>query len=41
MARPAAATVDVSALIDRRITPFQLGVFVTCFLIALIDGTDS
>ncbi len=40
MARPAAA-VDVSALIDRRITPFQLGVFVTCFLIALIDGTDS
>ncbi|HUB96832.1 MAG TPA: MFS transporter [Stellaceae bacterium] len=33
--------VDVSALVDRRITPFQLGVFAICFLIALFDGFDS
>ena len=35
------SVVDVSALIDRRITPFQLGIFVICFLIAAIDGVDS
>jgi AAHS family 4-hydroxybenzoate transporter-like MFS transporter len=37
----AGTTVDVGALIDRRISPFQFGVLVTCFLIALIDGVDS
>jgi AAHS family 4-hydroxybenzoate transporter-like MFS transporter len=39
MASP--TVVDVSALIDRRMTPFQLGIFATCFLIALLDGVDS
>jgi AAHS family 4-hydroxybenzoate transporter-like MFS transporter len=28
-------------LIDRRITPFQFGILLTCFLIALLDGVDS
>lgn len=37
----AGTAVDVGALIDRRISPFQLGILVTCFLIALIDGVDS
>ena len=40
MARSSAA-VDVSALIDRRITPYQLSIFVVCFLIALADGMES
>jgi MFS transporter, AAHS family, 4-hydroxybenzoate transporter len=33
--------VNVSALIDRRVGPYQLWIFVICALMALIDGFDS
>jgi AAHS family 4-hydroxybenzoate transporter-like MFS transporter len=40
MAAPAGA-VDVRALIDRRIGPYQILVLMICFMISLIDGVDS
>ncbi|MCK8784749.1 MFS transporter [Roseomonas sp. NAR14] len=33
--------VDVEALIDRRIGRYQIGIFVLCFLVSLMDGLDS
>lgn len=36
-----AATVNVSALIDRRIGVYQLWLFLICFLVSLVDGLDS
>lgn len=36
-----ATTVNVTALIDRKVSAYQLWLFAICFLISLVDGLDS
>ena len=40
MAR-ASDAVNVSALIDRRLGPYQIWIIAICFVIAFIDGLDT